>query len=374
MPVPEGGSSLRVPTRHVPALDGLRALAVIAVLAYHVDLVPGGFVGVQVFFVLSGFLITTLLVTERDRTGTVDLRGFYVRRAARLVPAAVTVIALASIVSAAMRLESRANTLVAAVASVLYVSNLLSTVRNQFVGILNFTWSLSQEEQFYLAAPWFLRRSDPARRGHWAAVLAGVAVALAAARAGLALGFPGLVPSLYHNPLLNTDAMLAGVALALAYSAASVPTLLRSRVFASAVGVVGLLGVVVVVVVFALDAGGLAVAEPVAVLGAVGLLVSVTSADGTPLARVLASRVLQWVGRQSYSMYLVQVPLLFVWRRVLGLHPNTGVHPALVATVVASTVVVGAAATRWVEIPVRRWARRRFPDRGRAAVRVPDPR
>jgi Acyltransferase family len=110
---------------YVPALDGIRALAVAGVLAYHtgVGWLPGGFLGVDVFFVLSGFLITSLLLAERRATGRIDLRAFWLRRARRLLPAAFLVIGASVIAAALLAPGDLARTRADALASFVYANN-----------------------------------------------------------------------------------------------------------------------------------------------------------------------------------------------------------------------------------------------------------
>jgi len=141
--------------RYWPALDGLRAVAVLLVIAYHGErsLMPrGGAIGVTTFFTLSGFLITTLLLRERSSTGRIGLRRFYWRRALRLLPALVTLVA-ACCAYAAITGEFD-QTLEAALPVLLYVGNWVRTLRDtEGLGLLEHTWSLSVEEQFYLVWP-----------------------------------------------------------------------------------------------------------------------------------------------------------------------------------------------------------------------------
>src|SRR4051812_33331846 len=174
---------------YVPALDGVRALAVMMVLLHHVS-VPyllGGFIGVSVFFVLSGYLISSLLLDEVARTGRVDLPAFFRRRATRLYPALVVAVVLAIVVALVDHNEVGDTTLGAPLA-LGYVTNLAGWRGWAFAGFLSHTWSLAVEAQFYLLWPivlvWLARR-----RG----VAAGC---LALAAACLALSFLNTATSL----------------------------------------------------------------------------------------------------------------------------------------------------------------------------------
>ncbi|KPM55059.1 acyltransferase [Frankia sp. R43] len=151
------------PTRRTgynPALDGVRALAMLCVLVFHMDALPGGYLGVDVFFVLSGFLISRQLLAERDRTGRVCLPRFYLRRAYRLLPAfwmLVLVGFTAVVVLGVGTAGERDEFLHTLAAAMLYVNNYFQVVQqNTGAGWLGHTWSLSLEEQFYLLWPLLL--------------------------------------------------------------------------------------------------------------------------------------------------------------------------------------------------------------------------
>ncbi len=161
---------------HIPGLDGIRALSVLAIIAFHTGLnsVPGGYYGVDAFFVLSGFLITSLLVKEWGGTGTIRLRRFWAGRARRLLPALFLLIIVMGIVMAVVpTLLQAPHMLGYAFASVFYFSNWYS-VHN---GITYFsgsgqspllhTWSLAIEEQFYLVWPLVVLAVLKLGRGRW---------------------------------------------------------------------------------------------------------------------------------------------------------------------------------------------------------------
>src|SRR5919106_1109573 len=142
-----------------PALDGLRALAVVAVFAYHANLswARAGFLGVDVFFVLSGYLITALLLTERRREGRIDLKRFWARRARRLLPAVVVLLAVVAVVVPTLAPDQAHRLRADLLAALTYVSNwqLIFAHQSYFeaVGrqpVLQHLWSLAVEEQFYL--------------------------------------------------------------------------------------------------------------------------------------------------------------------------------------------------------------------------------
>lgn len=149
--------------QYLPALDGLRAFAVLAVMAYHggVARTPGGFLGVDLFFVLSGFLITSLLVLEHRKSGAVDLRAFWIRRARRLLPALVLVLAWVALYAAIWADPAQLSTLRGdSLATAFYVANWRFVVAEQSYfeqfltpSPLRHMWSLGIEEQWYLVWP-----------------------------------------------------------------------------------------------------------------------------------------------------------------------------------------------------------------------------
>jgi peptidoglycan/LPS O-acetylase OafA/YrhL len=174
---------------YVPGLDGVRALAVAAVLLYHggVSWMSGGFLGVDVFFVLSGYLITSLLLAQYRRDGRIDLRRFWIGRARRLLPAAILVIVVC-LVFEALFLPGDVRTLrVDAIASALYVNNWHQILAGHSYfaafgrpSLLQHYWSLSVEEQFYFVWPLVLMGGLALGRRRWVVVGAVVAVVVSA--------------------------------------------------------------------------------------------------------------------------------------------------------------------------------------------------
>jgi peptidoglycan/LPS O-acetylase OafA/YrhL len=156
--------SARIPDRpqsrtlgHSPVLDGLRGIAILLVLLAHTSVLPNGYVGVDLFFALSGFLITTLLYEEWDRAGTISLARFYKRRARRLLPALGLLMVVALIVNFAVYSMTGWSFGWKALTSALFVNNwVAATGHAKDLGALNPTWSLAQEEQFYLLWPLLL--------------------------------------------------------------------------------------------------------------------------------------------------------------------------------------------------------------------------
>lgn len=323
---------------YVRALDGVRGVAILLVIAFHFFGVTGGATGVDVFFVLSGFLITTLLLEERAATGYVDLRAFYARRARRLLPA-LAVVMVAYLVATAAVGDNR---IVAALAGISYGANvLLASGSSIFRGSgLIHLWSLAEEEQFYLVWPLLLLLVARFRRA-----LLPIAVGyvlLSAWRAGLSLhGAPSY--RIYDGPDTRATALVAGAALAVYRHRWGLKVGEGAGQLAACVLLAGaFFG-------WAVDFWP-TVGQPVFELGIV-LLIAAALSD-TSIARGLATSPLVWVGQRSYSLYLWQfVGAACVY--VLG--------PGVLATAagLALAFLCAHLSYRFVETPFRRRRARR---------------
>jgi peptidoglycan/LPS O-acetylase OafA/YrhL len=343
---------------YVPALDGARGVAIALVVSFHAfDRPVGGFLGVHVFFVLSGFLITSLLLDEWRRTGRISLRSFYARRALRLFPALLVFVAAYLAVQTARELvtpDALALSAAAkgALAGLFYVSNIVQAAGTHLGVSVVHLWSLAVEEQFYVL---------------WPLTLIGL-LALGARRRGVAAFLIGAIAllvlhrfRLYHEgadwrrlylaPDTTFDALLIGCLAGVWFVSGRLPRPLASRSFLTGFAIVGAAGAAVTVLTLGthdrvLYAGPLsAFAAAVAVL----VLLVVTRPEGL-LARGLSVRPLVYLGRISYSLYLWHlIALELAWR---GLDAPTGV--GLVMGLAAA-----AASYHFVEMPFLRRKRRR---------------
>jgi peptidoglycan/LPS O-acetylase OafA/YrhL len=349
----------------MPALDGLRAAAVAAVLLYHGDVTwaRGGFLGVDAFFVLSGFLITSLLLVEWQANRDIDLLQFWRRRARRLLPALFVVLGVVALFAATWapaeilhRLRWDGFATLGYVANWRYITAGDSYFA-QFASPspLQHVWSLAIEEQFYLVWPPALLLLLRFTRGSRPALL-GITAGLAAASALLmALLFaPGGDPSrVYYGTDTRAQSLLIGAALALVLERrrVGVTRVGRTVLHAAAVGAAGLL--LWAWVRTANDAdwlyhGGL---TATAVLVAL-VITSVTAATPGPLGRLLSLRPVRWIGLISYGLYLWHWPVY-----VLLSHGRTGLDgPALLSVRLAFTVATATVSYYLVELPIRRGA------------------
>ena len=233
MPAADAAARLGHPAprlRYEPALDGVRAFAVLAVIGYHADVhsLRGGFLGVDVFFVLSGYLITALLLAEHGDAGRIDVRAFYARRARRLFPALLLVLLGVAAYSGFVAFSGDRGAIRAdALASLLYVQNwhLVWSGASYFTAFaapspLRHLWSLAIEEQFYLVWPLaliaLLRVARSSRRVLGAAI---VAAALASALLMSAMYHAGSDPSrVYYGTDTRAQELLVGALLAVLLS------------------------------------------------------------------------------------------------------------------------------------------------------------
>ena len=351
----DGGPTLR----YEPALDGLRAVAVLAVLGYHLGWVgfDGGHLGVDVFFVLSGFLITRLLVTERDRTGRIGLLRFYGRRARRLLPALLLVLLTLAVFWA---VEVPADELGVrrgdGLASLFYVANWRFVLAGQSyfalvadASPLRHVWSLAVEEQFYLMWPLVVIAAIAIGRGSHRVLVAVCAIGAVASAALMFVLWDGADPSrAYYGTDTRAHELLVGALFALVPAGSGLARWFRSRA-GHVVGCLAAVGVVVAIV--ATDVGtGYARGGSLVFAVAVGLvIVTVIGPAPGPLARALSVAPALWVGLRSYGIYLWHWPVV-----VYVDEARTGLSGApLLVLRLALIFGIAAASYTFVERPVR---------------------
>lgn len=346
---PPGEASHRGLT-YRPEIDGLRAVAVLAVVAYHAmpASLPGGFVGVDVFFVISGYLITSLLVAEHARTGRLEIPAFYARRALRLLPALFTVV-LATVSLAMLFAPMGAfvhSVVESAAASLLFFGNVYFDLHSggyfdgpaEEMPMLHL-WSLGVEEQFYLVYPmllWvFLRRADAARK----CVLLLCVVSLLAAEAVMPI-WPQL--AFFEMPARFWELGLGGLL-------ALTP---RRDVGGGWSGVMATAGLALIGAAAAWPGTGLhfpGIGALPAVIGSTLVLAATHGSKPGHVAGVLRTAPVVFVGLVSYGFYLWHWPLLALDRAIA-----LGEPPAVRRVALCMLAFVLAAATyRWIERPLR---------------------
>lgn len=380
---------------YMPSLDGLRALSVLAVIVYHANKLwlPGGFLGVEVFFVISGYLITLLLLAETEQYGSVSLKQFWLRRARRLLPA-LWVVVLGVIVFASLFQREILGTLRGdVVAAMLYGFNWFQV----WVGTSYFTsfefvplrhlWSLAVEEQFYLV--WPLLMLVVAKLGKRKLPLVGVVFFGLAIAVAVYMGMtyrsgtiatidetPGQFISLFGRSVARVDflflgtltrasGLLLGAALAIWWR----PWLLgRSRVGTRGklfdfIGFAGLAALGLMMWRFhtviegtetgtigydLLFRGGFFLVD----LASVAVIAAVAHPTATIISRSLGTPFLVWLGRRSYGFYLIHWPVFQFYRRFAG----KGLTPYEFVVLVLFSLALTELSFRFVETPVRRGA------------------
>jgi peptidoglycan/LPS O-acetylase OafA/YrhL len=382
---------VRAGQRYVPALDGLRALAVLAVIAYHEQFgwAPGGMLGVGVFFTLSGYLITSLLLAQWNADGRMHLGQFWLARARRLLPALFVMLA---VVTAWVTIADRARLASlrgAVAAAATYSSNWYAVVqqRSYFArfappGPLDHLWSLAVEEQFYLLWPsllllllllFFAARRRGKRgagpddaRGTRRVLLALITAAMAVASAVemLRLYQPGLDPTrVYEGTDTRAFGLLIGATLAMlstgAVRAHAKPRL-GLRALLDGAGVAGL--AVIGLLIWRTGQyspfvyrGGLVLLSV-----ATAAVLAAAAAPGSMVGRALGWRPLRWLGVRSYGIYLWHFPVI-----ALTTPPNAGPDLPRATAQIAASIAAAALSWRFIEEPIRHgaigraWARLR---------------
>jgi peptidoglycan/LPS O-acetylase OafA/YrhL len=302
------------PLGRVPALDAVRGLAIVLVLSMHSgNVVPGGAMGVDLFFVLSGFLITSLLVAEWSSRGRISLRAFYRRRALRLVPALALMLLVVTALTAVFDPADFRDTLVAAAAGITYIANVVQAAHGTFeVPWLMPLWSLANEEQFYLVWPPVLIVLLALKVRPRTIALALTAAALASVLwRFVLLSEHASLQRLWFGSDTHADPILVGCAAGIAYSFGLV-----RRVRWAWVAFVG--GGVIVALVPFLSPLTLLVLPLFAAACAVVVLACVLE-PASLLVRALDQAPLRFFGKISYALYLWQLPIYVAigWQRGL---------------------------------------------------------
>lgn len=347
---------------YMPGLDGLRALAVFAVIAYHLDLnwAPGGLLGVNLFFVLSGYLITNILLTQWEQSGSIDLRDFWLRRARRLLPGLFLMLAGVLLWVKLISPERLAALKPEVLSAVFYSSNWYLILHHvsyfeQFgpPSPLGHLWSLAVEEQFYLVWPLILGlglRYLPRRK--W--IIGGtVVIAIASAVAMALIYMPGHDPSrVYYGTDTRAFALLAGAVLAMAKPSRKMNAELsgKSRLALDAAGSAGLLIVLWMIGNTSQYQTSLYRGMLLLYSVAAACLVAVLAHPASRLGRLFGWRPLRWLGECSYGIYLWHYPVIILTSPAVN---TNGISLSRTLWQVAASIVLAAISRYLIEDPIR---------------------
>lgn len=332
-----------------PDLEGLRGVAVLLVVACHsgISWCAGGFIGVDIFFVLSGYLITGLLLAEHQATSRIDLPGFFARRARRLLPAALLVFMLTTLTAVALLAPQEVMfTARSAIAAACYISNVFFDrgAADYFapkadVNPLLHTWSLGVEEQFYLLWPLLILTTNSGRKR----IIALCAVTAVSFASAVHASTTAPIFAFYELPTRAWEFSTGGLL--------AIAPIARPPTAATAI-VAGIAGICVILGTAVLAHGGAGFPGWTALLpvaGTLATLYSVARAPGRGVSTVLSAPPLRFLGARSYSWYLWHWPFVVFTGVVL---PSITVGGKLIAS--AAALLAATATYRYIEHPILR--------------------
>ncbi|MBC1545885.1 acetyltransferase [Listeria sp. FSL L7-1435] len=353
----------RYSRKYVPSIDGLRALAVIAVIAYHLNFswAKGGFIGVDIFFVLSGYLITNILLTQWEKTQSLQLKQFWIRRFRRLIPAVYVMVVVVVIYAVFFHPEILKNLRGDAIASFFYVSNWWFIFHDvsyfDSFGLpspLKNLWSLAIEEQFYMIWPAFLLVFLKWVKNPKLLLKIVIGLGLLSAIWMTILYVPGTDPSrVYYGTDTRAFDLLAGCALAFVWPFTRLSPVVpkKSKAVLNIAGTISILGFILFTAFVSeyqpfLYRGGLLF---VAILGVI--MIATISHPASYLSKIFSFKPLRWIGTRSYGIYLWHYPIITLTTPVVELtQPN--IWRAILQ--VAATFIIAELSFRFIETPIRK--------------------
>ena len=350
--------------QHIPAIDGLRAIAVTAVIFYHLGFswIPGGFLGVDLFFVISGYVITRLLLDSIERSGGLDLRGFYKARARRLLPPMIFMIVVTGFYITIWAQDSVRRFVTDVPFALTGSINwwLVAKEQDYFEAIgrpplLQHTWSLAVESQFYLIWPIILLLVLK-RFGKKIIPFAALLIALVSASllfyVSLQLDASSDVSHIYFGTDTHSVGLFLGSALAVSW----IPQNFKSEVskraqnFIDFIGVFGLIGILAsFLLIDESSPTAYKIAFPLAAVFGVAIITSIVH-PASRFAPILQNRVLLWVGERSYAIYLWHWVIFQISRPSVDIE---GEDWALIAVRILIVLALADISLKLVELPIR---------------------
>ena len=350
--------------QHIPAIDGLRAIAVTAVIFYHLGFqwIPGGFLGVDLFFVISGYVITRLLLDSIARSGGLDLRGFYKARARRLLPPMVFMIVVTAFYISIWAQDSVKRFLTDTPFSLTGAMNwwLVFKEQDYFEAIgrpplLQHTWSLAVESQFYLIWP-VLLLIILKRFGKKVIPLAALAIALFSGTAlflvSLRLDESSSVSHVYFGTDTHSIGLFLGAALAVSWIPQNFKSVVSNKAqnFIDFIGVFGLVGILgAFLLIDESSPTAYKIAFPLAAIFGAAIITSIVH-PASRFAPILQNRVLLWIGERSYAIYLWHWVVFQITRPRVDID---GQDWALIALRILVVLALADISLKLVELPIR---------------------
>lgn len=342
---------------YVAELDGLRAIAVLLVIVFHCwpSLLPGGSIGVDIFFVLSGYLITAILLAEHARTGTISISQFLMRRFIRLVPAFLALLVVVALLSL-LRSSAEHQLKIVAIAG-LYLMNWSRALGWGFDGLMGHTWSLAIEQQFYLLwAPIVLVALRISGLTALRMTTLALIVAITVHRYALFDGHN--IVRVYNGFDTRADMILYGAL------AAMIPTASFDAILARLILLPVAVLAVIAIAVSHENPALYGPIMPLAALASAWIIISVQNGATKYTRLVLSNNVLVYLGTISYAMYLWHYPLLYFFNRLK--YP-----PLILLSCLIVTIGIAALSKRFIEDPAQERGRRAM--RARARPTAADP-
>ncbi|CAN2179066.1 COG1835 Predicted acyltransferases [Candidatus Nanopelagicaceae bacterium] len=355
--------------QYIPAIDGLRALAVIAVMFYHLGFswIPGGFLGVDLFFVISGYVITRLLLDSIEQSGGLDLRGFYLARARRLLPALLFTVITTTIAIGIWAPDTIKRFITDLPFALTGTMNwwLVAKEQDYFESIgrpplLQHTWSLAVEAQFYLVWPlilYFILKRLGKNRIPFAALLIAAASGITLLIVSLSLDASNSsdVSHIYFGTDTHSIGLFLGAALAVSWIPQNFTTNVSKKAqdFIDGVGVFGFIGILATFLLIDESKPTLyKIAFPLAAIFGAAIIMSVVH-PASRFAPILENPVLIWIGQRSYAIYLWHWIIFQVTRPTVDLAGQTW---ALYSLRILIVFALADISLRYVEMPIRRGA------------------